>query len=50
LLSEDVIGSIIVNLTGSALIMEALPIAVAVAMNMEAVRDSSTPICWNLTT
>jgi hypothetical protein len=43
LLSEDVIGSVIVNLTGSALIMEALPIAVAVAMNMEAVRAFVDP-------
>lgn len=43
LLSENVIGSLITSLTGSALIMKALPIAIGVAMNMEEVQSFVDP-------
>ncbi|HAK05373.1 MAG TPA: hypothetical protein DCM23_01555 [Firmicutes bacterium] len=43
LLAEDIVSSLILNITGSALIMEALPIAVSVAMNMEQVQEFVDP-------
>ena len=43
LLSENIIGSLITSLTGSALIMKALPIAIGVAMNLEQVQEFVDP-------
>ncbi len=43
ILSEDIMSSLIVNLTGSALIMKALPIAINLVMNMDAVKEFVDP-------
>jgi hypothetical protein len=48
LLSENIIGSLITSLTGSALIMKALPIAIGVAMNLEQVQTFVDPALIDL--